>query len=141
MSSTGEAMTSTAMSPPAMIARGWPVTTRAHRRLAEAYGGTSGAVACTRARGAVIFVPANPISAGSSVMAIDTAMTTVPAAARPMTVRKGMLTTDRPVRAITTVSPAKMTADPAVAVARAAASAWSNPLDRFSRYRWRMNSA
>ncbi len=77
--------------------------------------------------------PANPRMAGSSVSAISTAMLTVPAAAMPMTVRNGMLTTSRPTRAITTVAPANTTALPAVAVACAAASRPSLPSDRFWR--------
>ena len=79
--------------------------------------------------------------AGSSVIAMSTAIVTVPAAARPITVRNGMLTTVRPTRAMTTVMPAKTTAEPAVAVAWAAASAGSSPSPRFWRWRERMNSA
>ena len=77
--------------------------------------------------------PANPRTAGSSVSAISTAMLTVPAAAMPMAVRNGMLTTSRPTRAITTVAPANTTALPAVAVACAAASRPSLPSARFWR--------
>lgn len=68
-------------------------------------------------------------------------MATVPAAARPMTLRNGMLTTSSPTSAMTTVRPAKTTALPAVAVAAAAASFGAMPAPRFCRYRVRMNSA
>ena len=56
-----------------------------------------------------------------------TAMTTVPAAAKPILVSIGMLTTARPTRAMTTVRPAKTTAEPAVPTARPAASSRSRP--------------
>lgn len=71
--------------------------------------------------------PAYPSSAGIMVRAISTAMATVPAAATPIFVSIGMLTTDRPTSAITTVRPAKTTAEPAVPVARPAASSRSRP--------------
>ncbi len=61
------------------------------------------------------------------VSAIRTAMPTVAAAARPILVRIGMLTTARPARATITVSPAKTTADPAVPTARPAASSGVRP--------------
>ena len=77
--------------------------------------------------------PAKPKIAGSSVRAISTAIDTVPAAAMPITVRNGMLTTSRPTRAMTTVAPANTTALPAVAVACAAASRPSMPSCRLER--------
>ena len=67
-------------------------------------------------------MPAKPSSAGSSVIATSTATATVPAAARPITVRNGMPTTASPASAMTTVAPAKTTAEPAVPTARPAAS-------------------
>jgi hypothetical protein len=84
--------------------------------------------------------PANPSSAGSSVMATSTATATVPAAARPITVRNGMSTTARPASAMTTVTPANTTAEPAVPTARAAASCGTRPSTRFCRCREVMNS-
>ena len=51
-------------------------------------------------------------------MAAATAMTTAPAAARPITVRKGMLTMLSAASAMSTVVPAKQTAEPEVATAR-----------------------
>ena len=76
--------------------------------------------------------PAKAKIAGSSVSAISTASDTVPAAAMPITVRNGMLTTSRPTSAMTTVAPANTTALPAVAVACAAASRPSMPSCRLS---------
>ncbi len=67
-------------------------------------------------------MPAKPTNAGTRVTATSTASTTAPAAARPIFVRIGMFTTDRPARAMITVSPAKTTAEPAVPVARPTAS-------------------
>ena len=74
-----------------------------------------------------ILLPAKPNSAGSRVSAIRTATATVPAAARPIWVRKLMLTTASPVSAMTTVRPAKTTAEPAVPTARPAASSRERP--------------
>ena len=85
--------------------------------------------------------PVNPSSAGSSVSATSTATTTVLAAPRPIAVRNGMLTTNRPARAMTTVRPAKTTALPAVATARPAASSPSRPLSSSCRNLEVMNSA
>ncbi len=70
---------------------------------------------------------AKPRSAGTSVTAMKTAIATVPAAAMPIFVSIGMLTTARPTRAMMTVSPAKTTAVPAVPTARPAASWRSRP--------------
>ena len=61
------------------------------------------------------------------------------AAARPITLRKGMLTTVSPARAMTTVAPAKTTAEPAVPTARPAASSASIPSVRYCRCREVMN--
>ncbi len=60
--------------------------------------------------------------AGRSVSATMTATATVTAAAMPISVRMGMPTTESPVRAMTTVRPAKKTALPAVPTARPMAS-------------------
>ena len=68
-------------------------------------------------------------------------MATATAAAMPMVVRNGMPATDRPTSAIITVSPAKTTADPAVARARAADSSGSIPSRNWSRWREVMNRA
>ena len=76
--------------------------------------------------------PAKPSSAGSRVIATSTATATVPAAARPITVRNGMPTTDRPASAMTTVAPAKTTAEPAVPTARPAASSAAEAVERGS---------
>ena len=70
-----------------------------------------------------------------------TAMATPTAAATPMMLRKGMPATDRPTSAIITVMPAKTTAEPAVATARATDSSGSMPSRSWSRCREVMNSA
>lgn len=85
--------------------------------------------------------PANPSSAGSSVVATSTAISTAPAALRPITVRNGIPTTDSPAIAITTVSPANTTALPAVPTASAADSSGSNPWASPARWRLTMKSA
>jgi hypothetical protein len=122
--------TTSATDPPIASAR-CSVTARTHRSPAGAFSGLS--ERRRRSLGAPMCVPATAMIAGSALNAIRTAMRTVPAAASPITVRKGMLTTARPVNAMITVSPANATAEPAVAFARAAASGRSNPSARFSR--------
>ena len=68
-----------------------------------------------------------PKMAGSSVVAMRTAVRTVPAAASPITVRNGMPTTDNAASAMITVHPANTTAVPAVPTAIAADSAGDSP--------------
>jgi len=75
----------------------------------------------------------NPTIAGTSVNATRTAITTATAAARPILVSIGMPTTVRPASAITTVRPAKATAEPAVPTAIEIAAAAGNPSARSSR--------
>ena len=58
---------------------------------------------------------------------MSTASRTVPAAARPITVRNGIPTTDSAASAMMTVHPAKTTAVPAVPTAMAADAAASSP--------------
>ena len=70
-----------------------------------------------------------------------TATATAPAAARPISVSTGMLTTASAVSATSTVSPAKVTAEPAVPTARPAASTPVRPSASSCRYRETMNSA
>ncbi|GAA3039313.1 hypothetical protein GCM10020000_17070 [Streptomyces olivoverticillatus] len=74
-------------------------------------------------------------------MATSMAMTTAPAADRPITVRNGTPATASPASATTTVAPAKTTALPAVPPARAAASSGAIPSARFCRCRETMNRA
>ena len=69
----------------------------------------------------------NPSMAGVRVTAMATAIATATDAAMPMVVRNGMPAKLRPMRAISTVMPAKTTADPAVPVARAADSSGDIP--------------
>ena len=61
------------------------------------------------------------------VTEISTASATATAAAMPMVVRNGMPAKLSPTRAMSTVTPAKTTAEPAVPVARAADSSGSAP--------------
>ena len=68
-----------------------------------------------------------PSIAGVRVRATSTAIATATAAAMPIVVRNGMRANDSPIRAMSTVTPAKTTADPAVPVARAADSSGSTP--------------
>jgi hypothetical protein len=84
--------------------------------------------------------PANPTIAGNNVSATRTAMATVPAADRPMTVRNGIPTTVRPASAMRTVVPANTTALPAVAAATPTASSGGFPFASSDRYRDRMNT-
>ncbi|CAC7594215.1 Uncharacterised protein [Staphylococcus aureus] len=57
------------------------------------------------------------INAGNKVKALSTAKTTLIAEANPITAKKSIPTNDKPHTAITTVTPAKMTALPAVPTA------------------------
>ncbi len=75
------------------------------------------------------------MSAGPIVSAPTTATATATAAETPIAERKGRPTMTSPTSAVMTVMPAKTTADPAVAVARAAASSPSMPSRTFSRNR------
>ena len=76
--------------------------------------------------------PANPSRAGVRVRATTTAIATATAAAIPIVVRNGMPAKERPMRAMSTVTPAKTTAEPAVPVARAADSSGSMPARTWS---------
>ncbi len=58
------------------------------------------------------------INAGNKVSALNTANITLIAEANPITAKKSMPTNDKPHTAITTVTPAKTTALPAVPIAR-----------------------
>ena len=75
---------------------------------------------------------AKPRKAGVSVSATSTAIATATEAAMPMVVRNGMLANERPISAISTVTPAKTTAEPAVPVARAADSSGATPARTWS---------
>jgi hypothetical protein len=85
--------------------------------------------------------PAKPISAGRRVSDPAAMIATVMAHIRPMLVTSGMPAMARPMMAITTVMPAKSTAEPDVAMARPAASSTDCPCVRCSRWRVTMNSA
>ena len=73
--------------------------------------------------------------------AADTATTTATADAKPMLRTSGMSATASEHSAMTTVPPAKNTAPPAVAVARAIDSSISIPSLSWSLWRVTMNSA
>jgi hypothetical protein len=79
------------------------------------------------------FSGTNPRIAGTSVSATSTATITAPAAASPILLSTGMPTTISPASAITTVRPAKTTADPAVPTASETASTAGSPRLRSSR--------
>ena len=66
--------------------------------------------------------PSRPSIAGMSVSETNTAMATVPAAAKPMAVRKPMRAMRSAKSAVKTVAPAKTTEEPAVPTAMPAAS-------------------
>ena len=101
-----------------------------------------GPTARARARAVTTRSPAIPSRAGSTVREMATAAATVPAAVRAMVETNGMRTRSRPSRAMTTVVPAKSTADPAEAIASAAASWALRPSRRIkTRCRYRMKSA
>lgn len=79
--------------------------------------------------------------AGSRVTAVTTATATAPADVRPIEVSIGTPATDRPARAMRTVAPAKTTALPAVAVARATDSRTGIPSASWVQCRETMNRA
>ncbi|OUE29776.1 hypothetical protein BFL35_13525 [Clavibacter michiganensis] len=85
--------------------------------------------------------PARPSMAGSSVVATPIASSTAKAAPSPITVRNGICTTSSPSSAMITVTPAKITALPAVATAVAAERSTGMPLASCVRCRMRMNRA
>ncbi|OUD81236.1 hypothetical protein BC477_19515 [Clavibacter michiganensis subsp. michiganensis] len=85
--------------------------------------------------------PAKPSIAGSSVVATPIASSTANAAPRPITVRNGICTTSSPSSAMITVTPAKITALPAVATAVAAERSTGMPFASCVRCRIRMKRA
>ena len=86
-------------------------------------------------------VRAAPSSAGSSVNAPRTAITTAMAAIRPIVVTSGIPATASDTSAIVTVAPAKKTAPPDVAAARAIDSSIGRPSCSPRKCRVTMNSA
>ena len=85
--------------------------------------------------------PSAPSIAGSSVAAAQTATTTAIAAVNPSVLTSGIPAKASEQSAITTVKPAKTTAPPAVAVARAIDSRSSIPSPSWSLWRVTMKSA
>ena len=94
-----------------------------------------------RTRSALMCGPTIASVADSSVIAASTATTTAIAAIKPMVVTSGMSATASETSAMVTVPPAKMTAPPEVATARAIDSCTSNPSRSPRRWRVTMNSA
>ena len=141
MCSAGSAMDDSSPRPTASTAIGRRATKRTQRRLTGSRRRSLREPWPSTRLTRVIRSPMKPSSAGSSVSATSTAIVTVPAAARPITVRNGMLTTVRPTSAITTVAPANTTAPPAVAGGLRRRSAIPIPAPMFCRWRARMNSA
>ena len=82
-----------------------------------------------------------PRIAGRSVVAASTATATEIAAVKPRVVTRGIPATASEQSAITTVVPAKTTAPPAVATARATDSSTSSPSASWRRWRLTMKSA
>ena len=95
----------------------------------------------SRTRSALIRGPRIASTAGSSVSAPSTARTTAIAAISPIVVTRGIPATSSDTSAIVTVPPAKNTAPPDVAVARAIDSSIGNPSRRPRKWRVTMNSA
>ena len=94
-----------------------------------------------RTRRALMRVPLIASRAGSSVSAASTATTTAIPAISPSVVTSGMPATASETSAIVTVQPAKKTAPPEVAVARAIDSSSASPSRSPRRCRVTMNSA
>ena len=94
-----------------------------------------------RTRSELMCGPAIARPAGSSVSAASTATTTAIAAIRPIVVTSGMPATASETSAIVTVPPAKNTAPPEVAAARAIDSSSSSPSCSPRKWRVTMNSA
>ncbi len=104
------------------------------RRACASVGGV-------RTRSALIPWPVSASRAGSRVRAASTATTTAIAAIKPIVVTSGMPATASDTSAIVTVQPAKKTAPPDVAAARAIDSSKGRPSWRPRRWRVTMNRA
>ncbi len=102
---------------------------------------TSSPVGGWRTRSELIRGPRIASTAGSSVKAASTATTTAIAAIRPIVVTSGIPATANETSAIVTVQPAKNTAPPEVAAARAIDSSISRPSSNPRMCRVTMNSA
>jgi hypothetical protein len=94
-----------------------------------------------RTRSELIRGPTMPSKAGSNVSAASTDTTTATAAMNPSVVTSGIPATASETSAIVTVPPAKKTAPPDVAVARATDSGKSSPSESPLKCRVTMNSA
>ena len=92
-------------------------------------------------RSELMWGPSAPSIAGSRVAAAKTATTTAIAAVKPRVETSGMPAKASEQSAMTTVKPAKTTAPPAVAVARAIDSRSSIPSPSWSLWRVTMKSA
>ena len=106
----------------------WLVTNRPQRATGVRCCPSNDSSACgSRMPPRSILCPSFASTAGSSVFARITDVSTPSAPPTPMIVMKLRPITNRPVIEIATVMPAKMTARPAVAAAPAAASRGDNP--------------
>ncbi len=136
--STGAVNASRSAVTPIAYAHAWLATCRPHR----VHPAPTSADRCRRwMPSRSIHGPTTPRNAGSSVTEATTMMSTITEIATPAAVMNGTPATASPRIAMTTVPPAKITACPAVATARPAASATSDPRCRNSRCRVTRNSA
>ena len=120
--------------------QGRPATRSAQRR--QPCGSASAGLALPRwMLSESIRGPSAPSMAGSRVAAAQTATTTATAAVKPSVLTSGIPAKASEQRAMTTVKPAKTTAPPAVAVARAIDSRSSIPSASCSLWRVTMKSA
>ena len=120
--------------------QGRPATRSAQRRQ-PCGSESSGLPLPRRMLSELIRGPSAPSIAGSSVAAAKTATTTATAAVKPRVLTSGIPAKASEQSAITTVKPAKTTAPPAVAVARAIDSRSSIPSASCSLWRVTMKSA
>ena len=110
-----------------VVTMGWFVTSPT-QRVAKLRRGSAVALRFFTRRGRPATRPLRtPSIAGVRLSATSTAIATATAAAMPIVVRNGMPAKESPMRAMSTVTPANTTADPAVPVARAADSSGATP--------------
>ena len=136
----GIARTTSTASAASAERQGRSATPRAQRR--QPCGSlSSGSALVPGTRSESMWGPSAPSIAGSRVAAAQTATTTAIAAVKPSVLTSGMPAKASEQSAITTVKPAKTTAPPAVAVARAIDSRSSIPSPSCSLWRVTMKSA
>ena len=116
-----------------------PLRTAVAERLATSPGVSKPAL--RQARRDTTRVPMRRMTAGATVAATSTDTATVAAATRPISARIGMPESTRAASAMTTVAPANVTAEPAVATERATDSPSGIPWRMFARCRLTMKRA